>query len=979
LGGNDVHRQKEKNRVAEGRGGVLERRPLLAPFPSSMRMIFFFASLLLIAETAAGAPLAPPKSVFVDPFGDDVNGTGSLNDPFQTIARALQEPLARRSEMFTIRVSAGTWRGVWSNQTGSGIPAGSADNDAPAWLVADPDLDAPGPSISVVGSARDTTVVSCDPSPPFGGTPDPANATGVLSGVPVALSLKGFATVELRDLTIDRCWRALDVQGASPPYTETIDVNVADVLFLSVGWPGTPDRKFGMNATVGDSLSGPAIRVTGPGRPSVSIERTTFLATRAAGPNAFGGAVEVRNVDWLWIDFCTFLHNEAARSGGALRVQNTYVVDLTNVLISRAISLLNDGGGVYMQYVNDVLIDTVLVANSTSVSGSGGGVRLQDCTSTNVTGSVFAFNAALGNTAGVFGGGALFFQGQRGGLTISDCNFTYNTGRSRGGALYLLPYDKPVVIRNTRFEFNSLFTVTPVNPAVVGGGAVYLEGDATVSASSFISNVVAAGSGGGICARHRYVSPTVNVHSVVSVDDTVFANNRAPSAGGMRVWGDRLPAPTTTVPPAILLTNCRFEGNTATSATGALGGIACGALEIISEQSRLDNVTFIANDATVGSGALLVRDFQVASDPNKRYRTTVLNSLVQTSSGDRPAFFTLNKTLSVTRTTFDGNSQITDGRDAGALHERGRLIVDECVFSGGASIFGAGSVLLAQAAEATISRTTFQNIAATSAPAALVARSGAVLQLDCVVFEKVTVPTGPSLLDASAASVELRSVSVSESSFPLFSCAAQGDMAFTTAVNVSAPAQFANEMVLCGSCATTGVTCSAGVRDCRLENCIACSQQTCVVASTCEATATSGPIGGSTTIADSASASASDSSDPDTGWIIIVAVVAAVCICILVVIAIVVVLRRRKPSLEALSDTETYVALDAAESSQPSSSYTPLPVRGGESSGNGSPDDSAVAPPETPTLKKRWLLDFDDIEMGAELASGSFGVVYRGE
>jgi len=317
-----------------------------------------------------------------------------------------------------------------------------------------------------------------------------------------------------------------------------------------------------------------------------------------------GGGVLVGNSSGLVLANCTFLNNSSSYSGGAIYLYNVSAVNIENCLFAGNSSgfggaiesynsdlivsfcqfnnnLANLGakeGGAIRAYLKSVQIKSCIFTGN--VAEQGGAVELNDTPGSVIQCSEFRNNRADSSDPAKGAGGAvaLMYVNAEFPVSIRKCLFQGNTSNIVGGGLY--SYKVPVLVQDSKFIGN----------LSVNGGAVMLDykitGQSTVQRCLFAGNTATITGG----AIRSYVRS-------MEIDDSVFSNNSAPSAGAIGLHGgagdiDFDPAYT------IRMKYCSLYGNEATGPTGTGGAGYGGAMLNIKTNLLLYNSIFWGNSAT---------------------------------------------------------------------------------------------------------------------------------------------------------------------------------------------------------------------------------------------------------------------------------------------------------------------------------------------------------------------------------------------
>jgi len=254
-------------------------------------------------------------------------------------------------------------------------------------------------------------------------------------------------------------------------------------------------------------------------------------------------------------------------------------------------------------------------SQGTENNGGGAAIFMRD-------GILHVWNTVFKNNAGAavgpdVGGGAIYTLGSLG-TTIVGSTFQSNHA-ANGGAVGSLFGD--LSIYNSEFSSNratgnganTISSACTVNGGEVGdggnGGAVYMDGGETyavnVCGSTFTANAAGSGALGGAIFR----TPDA-ARQTTTIDRSAFSGNTAPNGGALYFHNSNL-----------VLTASTLSGNTAATDGGAVfadgstlsftndtfvdniseHGIG-GGIVLFGNGGTLQNVTFLGNQATGGSG-----------------------------------------------------------------------------------------------------------------------------------------------------------------------------------------------------------------------------------------------------------------------------------------------------------------------------------------------------------------------------------------
>ncbi len=193
------------------------------------------------------------------------------------------------------------------------------------------------------------------------------------------------------------------------------------------------------------------------------------------------GISSPNNSNRLSIDNTVIRNNSGSSSGGGVFLNNyggPFII--TNSTIKDNSTTLA-GGGLFIQNIayGDITITNSTITGNSS-GGNGGGIYSNNA-SPIIDKTVFG-----SNTSAALGGG-MFFQGSGTSLTLTNCNFTDNTGNTQGGGLYLNS-GLTANITNCTFSDNKLTDTTTGQ-----GGGIYENLATTTIRNTIFWNNTAAG------------------------------------------------------------------------------------------------------------------------------------------------------------------------------------------------------------------------------------------------------------------------------------------------------------------------------------------------------------------------------------------------------------------------------------------------------------------------------------------------------
>jgi predicted outer membrane repeat protein len=304
--------------------------------------------------------------------------------------------------------------------------------------------------------------------------------------------------------------------------------------------------------------------------------------------------ITLRNGAAKFIDF------DHPANGGALYAHQA--LTLTNVVMTGNLSY--SGGAIYSKA--SLVMREVTVDHNQTLSANpahGGAIFVAgnlDATNITVTHNIAMDCGCGGDKAR---GGGIFVTGT---AVIANALFQDNqTVHEAGGALYV---DGDLTLTGSSFISNSAglagggalvkgslkltSTLFLSNSTATEGGGVFVQGPASISNTFFISNVARWGEGGGLVAL---------ANRNVTVQASSFISNQAVGGGGAAVeFAD--------------VQHNLFQGNIATQPGSLLGG---GGL-LVNFKAYVQNNRFINNSASIGGGAQVLF-FPIEANGSSRF------------------------------------------------------------------------------------------------------------------------------------------------------------------------------------------------------------------------------------------------------------------------------------------------------------------------------------------------------------------------
>lgn len=275
-------------------------------------------------------------------------------------------------------------------------------------------------------------------------------STAVYSGAgPTAVALTGESKA------------GVIIDGGNSQQLFSVDTTTVNMSFSNITF---------QNANTGNA--GGAVGIASNATGSLAFSNCDFISNDAN----FAGAIEFYNMTGT-VDSCNFTGN-TGQSGGAIDMNNTSSVTITNSTFTSNQSTATDGGAIW------------------------GNVNLDYVTFTN-------------NVAANLGGAIMTAGGSN---TYNRVYFNNNQSTGNGGALAI--YDGPVTITNSTFYSND---------SANGGGAIYIGNIAgsTITNSTFSQNTavgyagaIGANTGTSFTGTHLtfYANTTANVSRAAAVE-----------------------------------------------------------------------------------------------------------------------------------------------------------------------------------------------------------------------------------------------------------------------------------------------------------------------------------------------------------------------------------------------------------------------------------------------------------------------------
>lgn len=465
--------------------------------------------------------------------------------------------------------------------------------------------------------------------------------------------------------------------------------------------------------------------------PEAGTSQVTFRNNSSV---SHGGAIYSSQLAALVIyEGATFDGNHAVSSGGAICVYGQMTV-YNGLFINNVAD--NRGGAVYLSYNNNArkvryvkFVDCVFENNqgyyggalssyaSSSDYETGGIAEVDSCTFTN--------NRAVKQTSGTTkaSGGAIYAD-RRSKIMVIDSAFSGNTAQLEGGTLYASSestmtvenctidgsasekHGGAITVRSSYFDMTD--TTISNSQATNNGGAIYVSYNSNREMNAKVNlvgctiknNSSTEGYGGAIYATKRALE---NEHPVLTIKDTDFDGNSAKESGGSLFIAAGLDA---------YLKNVNFTNSISLEGKGGALYTTSGIIEydtgvLTNNKAELSNGGAIALDGSAvvtlnnltatdnhsgGSGGFMI----AKADMVKLYNSTIKDNVANSSAGGIYG----QATLSVYKTTFEGNRATANGGAVVAYTDGKQMTLQDCSLinntagSFGGAVYASGSSLL---------------------------------------------------------------------------------------------------------------------------------------------------------------------------------------------------------------------------------------------------------------------------------------------
>ena len=362
-----------------------------------------------------------------------------------------------------------------------------------------------------------------------------------------------------------------------------------------------------------------------------------------------GGAIYVSASGSLTVNGTSFTGNQArgdaANEGGGAIYTNGGTVNINEATFTDNRALGTSGSGGAILNPNGATLDVTDSAFTGNRSQRAGGAIETVNGSTQVTGGTFEGNTAgtnPGNGGAIHGGGS---------VDVSVFGTTARGNRANEGGAYWISSAGTMALGDVIVEGN----IAEGASADQGGGGVYVDGGTlsvtnVTGQSTFSDNraIGASGSGGAIL---------VNGGSV-TIDGTVFMQNRAQRAGG----AIEFTAPASDTPMTATIDFATFTNNITGRAPGNGGGIHTTTGDLT---MTIDNANFSGNEAWSEGGGLWINTGTTATVTAGSFTGNAARGLAADNGGG--ALFNNGGSLTVLTSTVSGNRTYADGVPGGGL------------------------------------------------------------------------------------------------------------------------------------------------------------------------------------------------------------------------------------------------------------------------------------------------------------------------
>ncbi len=369
------------------------------------------------------------------------------------------------------------------------------------------------------------------------------------------------------------------------------------------------------------------VHIIGPGRDALTIDAA---ASAAVSRRIFDFSGGKSSVTGLTLTGGYILSG----NGGAIRIGDGAEIALTDVMITGNQTNPGDGGALAAVGSKLTLSSVDFYRNHSEgpAKGNGGAIRIDDGTLT-IDGGTFRENSgynggalyainspvAVSNASfindsvvspGSNYGGAIYYDMDKGSLTLNSVQMTGNAARYAGGGIFVATGKTEITITNSVFSRNT--AVSGSGSIFYGGGAIARRGGtgaSLIKSSQFLDNESPSGGGAMVLLDEE----------ALRLENVYMAGNRSRGTGG---------AVYTNAPFEII--NSTFSQNVALPYEGA--SFSAGGA-IVSGSGRIVSSTFSFNSATSGGGAIFGNGIEILNSTFVGNSSTTYGGAVGTVSG----------------------------------------------------------------------------------------------------------------------------------------------------------------------------------------------------------------------------------------------------------------------------------------------------------------------------------------------------------
>ncbi|MCM2371003.1 tail fiber protein [Aporhodopirellula aestuarii] len=297
-----------------------------------------------------------------------------------------------------------------------------------------------------------------------------------------------------------------------------IENNGGDVTLtnVTVGGVNAPDGNTAAINGGGLHASGASITIVDGG-----LFQNNVAAEEGGGLWNGPGTMTIRNNTTLTQNTANSLNNGGNDQGGGGVFNIGGTLDIDNALITKNLATANNGNGGGVMTVGGIVTIDDSSIQSNEATRAGGGIENNDGNVTVTNETVGGPAAAVGNIAGINGGG-LHASGANSVTTVNGGLFQNNIAGEEGGGLW--NGSGMMTINGTQILNNTASSSANTNNDQGGGGVFNVDGTLSILNATISGNLATAnnGNGGGV----------MTVGGTVTIDDTLIQSNQAARAGG---------------------------------------------------------------------------------------------------------------------------------------------------------------------------------------------------------------------------------------------------------------------------------------------------------------------------------------------------------------------------------------------------------------------------------------------------------------